>query len=240
MQARGHYVATPGTSAGRWRRDPRAGWFAIAAFALAVLVLLTLVAMAWPVFRQLDQAISAGIRSTRGPVLTDVAIAFTFLGSTAFILPATLALMVWMALRRNWAAVLYIFMTVGMGWFLGNYVVKSLIHRQRPVGFNIVPIPSDYSLPSGHTLAAFLFFATLCVIVMLNAPTGRHLKRWLAVGSTVIILGVAWSRVYLGVHWFGDVVAACLFGGAWWLFTTATYFGSVTEEKRVSPRPGGS
>ena len=233
-------MATPGTSADKWRRDPRAGWFAVAMFAFGVFVLLTLLAMAWPAFREIDAAISAGIRSVRDPLLTDIAMGFTFLGSTAFILPATLVLMAWMAVRRNWAGVLYVFMTVGVGWFLGDIVVKNVIHRQRPVGVNIVPIPSDYSLPSSHTLAAFLFFTTLCVIVMLNAPTGRHLKRWLAVISALIIVCVALSRVYLGVHWFGDVVAACLFGGAWWLFTTATYFGSVTEEKRATPRPGGS
>jgi undecaprenyl-diphosphatase len=94
-------------------------------------------------------------------------------------------------------------------------------------------------MPSTHTLAAFLFFATLCVVVMLNLPTGRHMKRWLAILSTLAILAVGYSRVYLGVHWVGDVLAAFLLGGAWWAFTTVTYFGSVTEERRVAFRATG-
>jgi len=224
---------------GRWRRDPRAGWLVVALGALGVFVLVALMAMAWPAFTRADAAISAAIRSVRSPLLTQLADWATFIGSLEFVLPATLMLMAWMAYRRNWAAVVYIFMTVGVGWFLGNDIIKNVIKRPRPLGVNIAPISADYSLPSGHTLAAFLFFATLCVIMMLNMPTGRHVKRWIAIASAVMILTVGWSRVYLGVHWFGDVLAACLFGGAWWLFTTATYFGSVTEERRAMPRPGG-
>jgi membrane-associated phospholipid phosphatase len=233
-------LATTGTSAGLWRRDPRSGWTVVAVGALGLFVLVTLLLTAWPFFVPLDSAISAAIRSTRNPSLTMVAAWATNLGSARFVLPVTLGLIVWMAIRRNWAAVVYIFMTVGVGWLLGNYVLKNLIHRPRPVGVNISPILTDYSMPSSHTLAAFLLFATLCVILMLNMPTGRHVKRWIAIAAAVIIIAVGWSRVYLGVHWFGDVVAACLFGGAWWMFTTAAYFGSVTEEKRATPRIGGN
>jgi undecaprenyl-diphosphatase len=143
-------------------------------------------------------------------------------------------------IRRNWAAALYVFMTVAVGWFLGNDVIKNLIRRPRPSGVNIAPISGDFSMPSGHSLASFLLFTTLCVIVMLNLPTGWHLKRWLAAVSAVVIICVGLSRVYLGVHWFGDVVAAWLLGGAWWSFTTATYFGSVTEERRVALRSGST
>ena len=149
-------------------------------------------------------------------------------------------LMAWMALRRNWAGVVYIFMTIGVGWFLSNDVIKNIVRRPRPVGVNIAPITGEFAMPSSHSIASFLMLTTLCVIVMLNLPTGHHLKRWLAIVSAVLIVLVGYSRVYLGVHWVGDVIGAWLLGGAWWSFTTATYFGSVTEEKRVSPRPGGS
>ncbi|HEY5540352.1 MAG TPA: phosphatase PAP2 family protein [Coriobacteriia bacterium] len=232
-------MTTQGTGAWSWRRDPRSGWLVLALGALGVLVLVVLLAMTWPAFARLDAAISAWIRSARNPLFNDLASWATGIGSLQVVIPVTVGLMLWMVARRNWAAVVYIFMTVAVGWFIGNDVIKNLIRRPRPIGVNIAPISGDYSMPSGHTLAAFLLFATLCVVVMLNLPTGRHMKRWLAAASTLIIIGVGLSRVYLGVHWFGDVVAACLFGGAWWLFTTATYFGSVTEERRTTPRPGG-
>jgi undecaprenyl-diphosphatase len=233
-------VAIPGMRTGGWRRDPRSGWLVLALGALGVFVLMALLATMWPAFDRLDAAISAAIRSTRNPTLDVVAGSATDFGSFDVVLPVTAALILWMAARRHWAAVVYIFMTVGVGWFLGNDVIKNIIRRPRPVGVNIVPVLTDFSMPSSHTLAAFLLYATVCVVVMLNLPTGRHMKRWLAAVSTLIIIAVGLSRVYLGVHWFGDVVAAVMFGGAWWMFTTATYFGSVTEEKRAMPRPGAS
>jgi undecaprenyl-diphosphatase len=153
-------------------------------------------------------------------------------------MPLTLLLIGWMVIRRNWAAAIYIVMTVPFGWLLGNYVIKNIIQRPRPSGVNIAPISADFSMPSGHSLGAFLLLATVCVVVMLNVPAGRHMKRWLAAVSAVLIIAVGLSRVYLGVHWFGDALGAWLLGGAWWSFTTATYFGSVTEQRRVERRQG--
>jgi undecaprenyl-diphosphatase len=223
-------------AADSWRRDPRAGGFALAVIALAVFVLLALLAALWPAFSRLDATLSALAWSVRFPWLNDAARLATELGSGVVIAPASAALVVWMALRRNWAGAVYIVMTIGVGWVLGGEVIKNVIRRARPQGVNLVPITDGFSMPSGHSLAAFLFFATLCVIVMLNAPTGAHLKRWLVAASCVAIVAVGMSRVYLGVHWFGDVLAAWLFGGAWWAFTTATYLGSVTEERRLALR----
>ena len=227
-------------SVGRLQRDPRAGWLAFALLALGGFVVVAFLAMAWPVFARVDGALSAAVRATRNPYFNNAAGWFTEVGDLQLVVPITIALMAWMALRRNWAGIVYIFMTIAVGWFLGNDVIKNIIRRPRPVGFNIAPISSDYSMPNGHSLASFLMLTTICVIVMLNLPTGRHMKRWLAGASALLIIAVGYSRVYLGVHWVGDVMAAWLLGGAWWSFTTATYFGSVTEEKRVAPRPGGS
>jgi membrane-associated phospholipid phosphatase len=233
-------LTTVGTSRESWRRDPRSGWLVIAFVGLAGFVAVVLLAMLWPSFDGLDAVVSSAVRATRNPFSNHLAGWLTSLGDLEFVIPVAAALMLWMAVRRNWAAVVYIFMTVGGGWLLGNDVIKNIVRRPRPIGVNIAPISSDYSLPSSHSLAAFLLFATLCVIVMLNLPTGSHLKRWVAAGSAIVILAVGYSRVYLGVHWVGDVVAAWLLGWAWWSFTTATYFGAITEERRSASRPAGS
>lgn len=223
-----------------WRRDPRAGGFVLALGALASFAVLAFLALAWPAFAELDARLSALVWSVRTPTLSAVAPWVTELGSAQFLIPGTILLVVWMAVRRNWAGVVYTVMTVGVGEALGVWVVKPLLARPRPQGVNLAPLGTDASMPSTHSLAAFLLFATLCVLVMLDLPTGRHLKRWLAILSAVLILAVGYSRVYLGVHWVGDVLAAYLLGGAWWAFTTATYFGSVTEEPRLALRSAGS
>jgi len=232
-------VAAPGVGFGLRSRDPRSGWLVLGFGALAAFLLVTLAAMSWPTFGRLDAVVSAGIRSWRTPALNPVAIAASALGSVYVVLPAALVLAAWMVARRNWRGVIYVVMTVGVGWALGNYVVKNIIRRDRPAGVNIVPLLGDHSMPSSHALAAFLLFTTLCVLIMLNMPVGRHVKRWIAIASALIIIAVGLSRAYLGVHWFGDVVASYLFGGAWWTFTTATYFGSLKDEKRAVRRQIG-
>lgn len=223
-------------AADSWRRDPRAGGFALAIVAFGVFVLLAFLAVLWPSFSRLDAAASALLWSVRTPSLSAAAQWATELGGASAIVSASVLLVLWMGVRRNWAGVVYVVMTVGVGWLFGNEVIKNIIRRDRPQGVNIIAMPPDFSMPSGHSLAAFLFFATLCVIVMLNLPTGMHLKRWLVLVSSIVIVAVGFSRVYLGVHWFGDVLAAWLYGGAWWAFTTATYVGAVTEERRVALR----
>lgn len=221
---------------GRLGRDPRAGLIGVAVIAGVVFVALAAVALLIPAWHGIDAAISSVFLSYRQPWITGFAIAVTQLGSAPVVIGVTLAATIWLAVKRRTAAIVYLIATVGGGWFLGVVIVQNLLHRTRPVGVNLITIPAGYSMPSGHSLSSFLLYASLAVIITLNAPTGRRTKRWVGLGAAAIIVLVGWSRIYLGVHWFGDVLAAWLFGGAWWAFTTATYLGSVTSRQREHAR----
>jgi undecaprenyl-diphosphatase len=82
-------------------------------------------------------------------------------------------------------------------------LLKNLLKRQRPIGLPVFITPSDrYSLPSGHTAAAFLMATVLTAIFPLWAPL---LFVWAAL--------VGASRLLLGVHYLSDLVAGALLGG---------------------------
>ncbi|WP_421238019.1 phosphatase PAP2 family protein [Aeromonas jandaei] len=82
-------------------------------------------------------------------------------------------------------------------------LLKNSLKRQRPVGLPVFITPSDrYSLPSGHTAAAFLMATILATGFPLWAPL---LLGWAAL--------VGASRLLLGVHYLSDLVAGALLGG---------------------------
>jgi undecaprenyl-diphosphatase len=87
-----------------------------------------------------------------------------------------------------------------------EWAVKLLVARPRPDGARLVA-GTGFSYPSGHVLAAAATWAFLPPVVALY--TSRRAVWWAAVGAAGTLIGlIAWSRVWLGVHWTSDVVAS--------------------------------
>lgn len=96
---------------------------------------------------------------------------------------------------------------------VSNGLLKNLIARARPFNFvslpMLVPPPTDFSFPSGHTSAAF---ATLGVFLIIK-PWRHHKGYLLATGAiAVIAIGMAFSRLYLFVHFPTDILAGAIIG----------------------------
>jgi membrane-associated phospholipid phosphatase len=214
-----------------WQRDPNVGRVVLVIGAAALFVLVALAALFVPSLDHVDSAISAGIRSVGNGALEPVAEFFTFFGSTLFVTLGCVAVGIWMLVRRRWDAIVYLLCCVPLGWLIGSGL-KQLIGRARPVGVNLIPLPNEPSLPSGHTVASALFFGAFAVILLLNVQT-RGFKKKLITGLVVLATLVGLSRIYLGVHWFGDVLAAWLFALAWWGFCTSVYLGVIARRQEV-------
>jgi len=97
----------------------------------------------------------------------------------------------------------------GMG-----YVMKMLIERARPNGLIPSTIETSFSFPSGHATLAMALYGfgayLLCKLYPKNAAVIVTL-------TTLIILVIGFSRLYLGVHFPSDVFAGYLLGGIWLL-----------------------
>lgn len=96
------------------------------------------------------------------------------------------------------------------------WALKHLVARTRPflaLGTHpLVDPPHDFSFPSGHASGSFAvaaFVATWCATT--PDVRGRHA---IAAATVLLACGVALSRVYLGVHYPGDVAGGAVVGGA--------------------------
>lgn len=96
----------------------------------------------------------------------------------------------------------------------GTLVLKPIIHRARPTvaQATIYEHQSDFSLPSGHAVAA-MTIGGAAILLTRQTRSRMLVVRVVSVG----IFLVGFSRVYLGVHWPSDVISGYLVGWLWLL-----------------------
>lgn len=94
-------------------------------------------------------------------------------------------------------------------------ILKNYFKISRPEAFgcNILTTYGDkYSFPSGHTIFYTIFFGLLAYY------SAKHwLELWAKIllpVSVLLILTIGYSRIYLGAHWYLDVIAGYIVGGA--------------------------
>jgi undecaprenyl-diphosphatase len=94
---------------------------------------------------------------------------------------------------------------------------------------------STYSFPSGHTAAATVFYGLLACYLL------RRVQAWparaaIAAACCLMVALVALSRMYLGVHYLSDVLAASAEGAAW--LATCITAVSTLQRRRVNRARG--
>jgi undecaprenyl-diphosphatase len=121
--------------------------------------------------------------------------------------------------RFRWLA--YVAFTASGGVLL-DAELKRFFARARPEVAQQLMHASGYSFPSGHAMGSTVVFAALSYLAFRTLP--QWWERAAAVSfAATMILAVALSRVYLGVHWISDVSAGIACGLLWVAVTTAAY-----------------
>lgn len=204
----------PGRQA-HWRRDPRAGVLVIVAgMALTGFVALAAALLLAPAFMDADMAVSAAIRAIDLPGLETAARLASSAGDFLPMAALTVITSAVLYARGRRAEAVMLLVAVLGGALLG-VGLKQVFMRVRPaLEVARIPLPETYSFPSGHALASFLYFGSLAFVAMIDV---KRLGRAVVVVGlcTMAAFSIAFSRVYLGVHYLGDVVGAWLLGFAW-------------------------
>lgn len=95
---------------------------------------------------------------------------------------------------------------MALSYLLGNLLLKNLIARPRPCAVDpsvqlLIPYPSEFSFPSGHTLHGF----TAATVIFLYF-------RKIGIGALLLAAAIAFSRMYLFVHYPTDILGGMILG----------------------------
>lgn len=138
--------------------------------------------------------------------------AITFFGSGLMISTLTVLVVIILGLRQKWEDVKYlIFVTAAAG--VTEVIMKWLVHRPRPVEVFANTLPNSFSFPSGHTIYGTTFYLAIALILAPNIKPSSRIMVWLTAIALVLLIGA--SRIFLGVHYFSDVVGGFLVAGFW-------------------------
>jgi undecaprenyl-diphosphatase len=170
-------------------------------------------------FDAIDRSVLLAVAANRSGSMNALAVDLTALGSVAVLALYTAfgVLLLWSLLDRG-AALQLLCSSVGAG--LLTRLIKHLVERDRPSVVPRLVEVAGFSYPSGHSLASTAVYLTFAFI------TARHLastsSRSIVIGaSVVLVVTIASSRVYLGVHYPSDVVSGILLGAGWALLVDA-------------------
>lgn len=105
-------------------------------------------------------------------------------------------------------------------------ILKSLFSRTRPVDINLIE-ETGYSFPSGHSLTAMAFYGFIIYLIYISNINKRSKIIYISLFSICILI-VGLSRIYLGVHFFTDVLGAFTFA-----FSYLVIYTSLLKRKRL-------
>jgi membrane-associated phospholipid phosphatase len=157
------------------------------------------------VFRFLDRYRSNGV--------TQVLIFFTFFGSLNFLLPAYILLSLYFVFYKKNNYKSFNITAIGLSSGLLLYLIKNIFQRDRPPNPLIANV-SGFSFPSGHSFSSFTFAG---IIIYMLWKSERDLV-WKCTGTAFLFILatiIAFSRVYLQVHYASDVIAGFCLSFVW-------------------------
>ncbi len=178
----------------------------------------------------LDQSVFGLLKELRNAPADSLMIKISMMGDLVNLLVLCAAMVAWLLLHRAWRTALGIIVALAAEQAIVN-AMKFAFERPRPIALPPEAYETAYSFPSGHAALAMLTFGLLAVIA--GHAMGRWAKALVYALAGMAVFLIAFSRLYLGVHWLGDVLAGIAFAA---VVTTA--FGVALEAwpaRRIRP-----
>ena len=160
----------------------------------------------------IDWEFSQEVQETQNPFLDSFMIAVSLPGNMPYSVITVLSVAAVFLVLRYKREALFIVLTMLSG--LVSTLVKLLINRPRPSEplVRVISKNLQQSFPSGHVMFYVIFFGFITLLMYQLKSIPRFVRILVAVISLVMIFLVSVSRIYLGAHWFTDVLGGFLLG----------------------------
>ena len=155
----------------------------------------------------IDAYVFHTLDNLRTPWADNVMVFFTLLGDYRLLAAVFTGSMLWLLWKRRSKAALHWLAAVTSAGLL-TWILKITTRIQRPLDY-----PVSYSFPSSHASMSVAVYGFLALLVARELPQSRRWLPYLAAG--LLIMPIAFSRIYLGAHWLSDVLAGLSLGLFW-------------------------
>lgn len=173
---------------------------------LSLLFIVLCILVKLDLLSNIDESVYKFITSNMNDTTTNTYKVITFFGSTIFMVGlCVLLLVLFIILKKN----IYGYIISGTLIFstIMNNVIKVIIRRERPI--YMIVRETTFSFPSGHTMASVSMYGILIYLIN-KSNMNKKLKIILSIILGMIPLMVATSRIYLGAHYFSDILGAIM------------------------------
>ena len=96
--------------------------------------------------------------------------------------------------------------------FILNIILKLTFARERPDILRLVT-ENSYSFPSGHAMINMALY-TVLIIYAYKSIKSKRIKYPLIIAMMLLVIAIGFTRIYLGVHYAGDIIGGWLLGFA--------------------------
>ena len=169
----------------------------------------------------MDQAAFAFFADVRSEAATTFFQMLTLLGNATTLAPLGVVLVAAFFFKGHKLEAVVVLLTLGVSE-VANELLKLMFARPRPSGFNLIELPDSFSFPSGQAMIAPCFYLMLARLI----ARWYQEKSWSAyiqpIALVVVVL-LAASRVYLGVHYLSDVLTGFCLSLCWYFLVRWGY-----------------
>jgi membrane-associated phospholipid phosphatase len=157
--------------------------------------------------------------------------AVTVTGSAPFLFALTGAIVALCLSHGDWPDALLVSSAL-VGAAALNIVLKLGFERPRPPFHDPDLTVSTFSFPSGHASASVAVYGAFAIVLLRSITRWTH--RAIVLSTLAVLLAlIGFSRIYLGAHYFSDVLAGYSVGAAWLAFCVLAI--TVQQQGRINP-----